>query len=396
MLTAVMWFSAFRLVATRTGKGLALVFRNRLVSLCWLRGGQRHTQSVQDLLGRWLAVPFGRAVVLGCAMLLAGCAGASESVAVASTTEDVTVQDVQRALFGFGDVATDVELKAVQDENAAFEERVAQCMVVAGFEYYSPPIDVTAFAADDVDYNSREYAETHGFGYTTTLGEESVMNEQEYQDPNAAYLGSLSPSERDQFYVVLYGDQSGVENIESDDDVATAEDGQPALLQPTGCYAEAASNDSRASQAFYEAHSDEINEMYELAESSPQVQAALTDWSLCMAEQGHDFATPDDFDTVMDPYMSDLYSTSTHPANELSEDKLAALSDEERNELWSQPEQYDQALLAEAQRYEIEIAVASWDCGQGDLYDSYQMAIEELQQKYVETNLAELTKLLDQ
>ena len=79
-----------------------------------------------------------------------------------------------------------------------------------------------------------------------------------------------------------------------------------------------------------------------------------------------------------------------------TDDQIAAMSDDELNALWSEPERYDPVLLAEAQRYEIELAVTSWDCGLADLYASYQIALDELQQQFIQSNLDELQGLVTQ
>jgi len=323
---------------------------------------------------------------------LSACSGSAPS---ATESGDSSIQAIQQVLFGSSELRTESNATQLQDEALAFEERVVRCMALAGFEYTSETVDVQVYSAEDVDYMSREYAETNGFGYTTSLGQ-PFDQAQAYVDPNADYLASLSEAEQEEFYTTLYGDQSYWDEVNSDEELAALQEEQPELFEPSGCYNDASSSTAQASQAFWSTHSDELQELNELAEDSSHVQQPLADWSRCMAEHGHNFTTPDDLDSVMDPYMNDLYATASHPSQDLTEDEMMALSEEEMNELWSQPEQFDPDLLAEAQEYEIELAVTAWDCGMTDLYASYQTALDELQQQFITSNLDELQALVAQ
>ena len=336
---------------------------------------------------------FATAAACSLAILLAGCSASASEPAAATSGDQTAIDELQRVLFGTGGDPTDAEAKQAVADNLAYEERLQVCMTAAGFEYSLPEIDVTSYQANEPDYFSREYAENYGFGYTTQLDDPAMMANS-YEDPNADYLASLSPGEADQYYVALYGDQSFWDDIESEEERIELERTQPELFAPRGCQADANSAQSNASQAFYTEHGDEISELYTTAESSPIVQLALQEWSSCMADKGYSFTTPDDFDSIMDPYMEDLYSTAVNPGEGLTDEDFAKMSEDELNELWSTPSQYDPVLLAQAQDFETTLAVASWDCGQTDLYEAYQLAVDELMDKYVSDNFAELQALV--
>jgi len=341
--------------------------------------------------------PLAPAAIFGVALLLASCSGSGADAEMAAAVDaggSDQVALIEKALFGTGDEATDTDFDAEIQRIATREESVAACMASAGFEYYVVTPDIDSYQRSDVDYFSREYAETYGFGYTTTMDHPSSTMAEDYSDANTDYTQTLSQGELDEYYLALYGDQSVWDNINSDEERIALQAEEPELFEPSGCQADATSDQDRASQAFWTEHNDEISELYDRAENSASVQEAVTVWSRCMNDKGHQFSDPDDFDSVMDPYMEEIYSTASHPADNVSDEQQQEMTDEELNELWSQPTSYDQDLLAEAQDYEIEIAVASWDCGMEDLYDVYSAEVKDLQRTFIESNLTELTSLV--
>lgn len=337
------------------------------------------------------------AVVCALALVLGACSssGSDDDVA-AGATDDSDAARIEQLIFGDEDATAEDYEQQFAAQEAAAQASIAECMSAAGFEYFPRTSDIAVYEEPEYDYLSREYAETYGFGYSTMLepGFATVAVDSE-DDPNNDYVNSLSEAEQEQYYLTLHGDQSVWETIESDEQLAELQAEQPELFEPTGCEGEAWAASDNGSNEVYETYGDELDQLYESAMNDPAVVSGVSDWAACMAEQGFSVSEPDDLDTIMDPYMEEIWSSAVHPGSSLTDEDYETLSDEELNEIVSQPTTYDEELVAEAQAFEIKIAVAAWDCGMPELYDVYQEAYGGLRRAFVESHLDELAALVD-
>ncbi len=380
--------------------------------------------SVKQVWRWWVA---GLALVL----VLAACGGASSEEASPTeveepgATEDASVPDetsdtpettdsadarapdvsamssdeVSELLFG----SFDIEDQAANEARFAEEERVrqeavAQCMTAQGFEY--SPVDYSQFdgfgPGSDLDPSSREYAETYGLGFSTFFEEQGFGGPGGvFVDPNQEYVEALSDSARDAYYAALYGEQPEFDPSFSDDDFEAQLEENPELFQPQGCEGEAFSESSSFGNLdrVYRELGDQLEEVFSRAESDPRIVAARADWAVCMADAGYTFSTTDEMYQDLDDRMQGVYSSQTFPGEDLSEDEFNALTDEERDELFSQESSYDEALLAEVNEYEIALALANFDCGGAD-YQAFSDVYAEYQQTFIEENLAAIQQIL--
>ena len=255
------------------------------------------------------------------------------------------------------------------------QELTVECMAALGFEYQ--PIDhgggviFDPFAELGVEWGSREFAEQYGLGISTFFEQEQEMfgpgSDEEFVDPNQEYVESLSDSERDAYYEALYGESPEIDPSLSEEEIDE-------LFQdfvPTGCENEARSEvygagffggeQSDAMEEFNDLQTD----LWERIQADPRVVEATAEWQACMGEAGHEFSDEEDMWMTISERMNEVYESQTFPGDDLSPAEWEAMTDEEREALFSQPATFDRELLDEIQALEIDIAVANYDCGVG-------------------------------
>ncbi len=296
--------------------------------------------------------------------------------------------------------------------------KVTECMANEGFEYVHPDYG-TSFTVfdggeDDLEWGSREWVEKYGYGVTTQAFAESQvapeavgypdsmdesMGEEEFTDPNSEYVGSLSASEQDAYYEALYG--KGPEMDES-----MTEEEMEALYEdyvPTGCYDTAWEEvDGSESEDFYDAFSDELDEMYERIEADPRFVAAQDEVRTCVEGKGLTYISEEDaydhFGTQIDALFEDVYDNQPEPEMPAGFDDMTIEEQEawyaENEQFFAEPELSagQKARLAEMQAEEIEIAVASYDCGGSWVQQAqlYQEILVEYETEFLETHADEL------
>jgi len=135
------------------------------------------------------------------------------------------------------------------EQQRVAEEQIVVCMAAEGFEYI--PQNQSFEALDDpfgeaLQLSPHEFATQHGWGFVTLVG--FVQTFDSAADPNWEYANSLSDSERDKFYVELYGEQPDI-NLSN----STEEEANEAFenFESTGCsstaYAEVSRGRTRCS-----------------------------------------------------------------------------------------------------------------------------------------------------
>ncbi|WP_315097994.1 hypothetical protein [uncultured Cellulomonas sp.] len=303
--------------------------------------------------------------------LLAGCSsgGGTPTGDATLTYEDSPLNAYWEKLGGSQD-ETDMDAQMARSE-----EIVAACMQDEGFEY--TPQDnsgMTAVMEGEEDmpaWDSLEFAEQYGYGATTSS--EMPMNQgggEEWVDPNADYLETMSESEQQAFYEALYGKQTMSEEP-TDEETAEVQEYD---WTTAGCQGKAQHEVYEAGQVYddpeFKDLMSEMNELYEDSRTDERTLEAYATWAECMAEAGYDFAKPEEA-------QQSIYDLT----NEIP-------YDEETGE-------QDPAALAELRDQEIETAVADRTCQ--DSTGAGRAVLEaqfEIEQEFIDAHKDELDAMV--
>ena len=305
-----------------------------------------------------------RPLVIGvAALLLAGCTGPTGGEKL--DPEKSPMSKYFDAMYG----NQDEDAWAEQQEQV--EELVAACMTDEGFEYIPVDQDQFGFVEEDgPEWGSKEFAELKGYGMQQSPEEIEEMNSQseEYVDPNQDYVATLSESEQAAFYEVLYG--PGVPEEELDEDGSSEYDWTTA-----GCYG-AAQHEVQGEQPYdddkYKSLFDDMQEMYEDLQKTPELKKADADWADCMADAGEP-----GFKTKQDAVMS-------------IQDDLNAIYEANPTGEIDQTEE-----LEELREREIELAVIDFECGEKVDYEQRTLAGQfALEEKFIKAHQKQLDELM--
>lgn len=321
------------------------------------------------------------AIAAALALTLAGCSSKPGSSA---KMEEGPLQKYMSAMWD--DTEFSEEKFAEQDRE--IEDLVAVCMQDEGFDY-KPNVQTSggfvSFDDEDMDWNSKEFAEQYGYGAMTNPWNEQAEQQdpQEYVDPNSDYYESLSDSERAAYDEALYGVQP------TEEEWAEIEaSGEPYMPDPAeqGCYG-TANEKVRSSTDNYQAAMEdpefaelfeEMNNVYMESESSDEMQKLNSEWASCMADAGYtDFKTPADASNSIHEAQQELFGWNT----EMAEDEMP-----------KEPSKDDQDKL---KKLEIETAVADFECkDKSDYMDKSMKLMFEIEQKFVDENKAKLDAMV--
>ncbi len=327
--------------------------------------------------------------VIAAALLLAACGSSSTE----SGIEDAGSPESPLAEFIGEDAMFDSQAGEEQfaEQQRQVNEQVVACMSAEGWEYTPESVD-DVFVFEDVDsdgleWGSREWTEKYGFGITTqmfpqaTVGPELVgYNDEgfggpgeEYQDPNAEYLESLSSSEQEAFYEDLYGTDPGpnITDDMSDEEMDAAYQDWEQNRVLDGCFPKAeAEAGFFGPNAFYTEFSDEMDDMWDQMMSDPRIVEAEAETAECVSGKGLTYTSMDDvyedFYERVEPVQEQVWNSAPMP--ELSEEEFEAMSDAELDAMFNQPPELTPEIkseLAELQAEEIALAIAVDDCGGG-------------------------------
>ncbi|SDC36177.1 hypothetical protein SAMN05216410_1722 [Sanguibacter gelidistatuariae] len=265
-------------------------------------------------------------------------------------------------------------------QQAEVENLVAECMAAEGFEY--TPQDYSSmsmsFNEDDfADMNTEEWVAKNGYGMSMGMEatEEPTDGEptQEWVDPNADYVATLSETEMTAFYEVLYGVQPEMTEEEMETYEYNWED--------SGCQGSAQHEISGDEQDIYsdprfEDLMDSMNELYTSAQKDPRVVELSAKWADCMADAGFaEFATPDDAMTSVSEAQNELYSFE----GEMAEDYTGPSSE----------------AIAAFREIELSTALADFKCKESvDLAKISQKVQFELEEAFVKDNKAALDEFV--
>lgn len=270
------------------------------------------------------------------ALALAGCTGGTSS---ASAEDGGPMTAFYEKLGG------SFEDEDYERQQREMEEIIAECMAEQGFEY--TPNEPTSFEEPDdlPEWDSKEYAEQYGYGATTS---DEIYGDEEYVDPNADYLASMSESEQNAFYEALYGVQPEV------DPEADPEAEIEYNWEDNGCSGKASHEVYEQEGSIWEdpeftALSDEMSTEWEAVLDEPKVSAAQEKWVECIAEAGFDFSSPDEPQQEIYDELNALWEAA-------APDPEAAETDPEAS---YEP---DPAEMAKLKEKELKLAAADYAC----------------------------------
>jgi len=340
-----------------------------------------------------------------------GAASAREHEPVATTGDASEITSPLATFFGINFDAED------QDDIYLAQEReindwVQECMAQQGFEYRAIDPAVwhnTAMEADGPAWGTREWTETNGFGISTSMFDQETVGADltghdsssyvEHEDPNEIYLASLSQHEVAAYYEALYGDDGyDWDPALTDEENDAAANKYFAEVVPTGCqnlaYEQFSPSDPY--NELFTTFGDEINEMHERLLADPEITTVLDELSRCVSDKGFDYVSEEEFNEVLYQRLEPIHEAVVWPGSDLSEEQWAAMTQEQIDDLSTATPTMSaegKAMLAEIQAYEIDVALAAYDCGSMDITEVYMRVSARYEQAFVDANRAELETL---
>ena len=362
--------------------------------------------------------------VIGVLAVLAGaCGGGSEETDPGSATTGSTVDDTASAggsattgttaePTGNGEDQEDGDPERLEDflgfsfddpeANAAFaadmerrvQESIASCMAQEGFEYVPA---VRPQGAGFFAFDQEEYARERGFGITTWYGEEGFFSsDEDWVDPNAEIVASLSESERNAYQEVLYGKDPFSGGPDESDDIESVGD-----LWGSGCNGKAYEVVYGAMDEVFMELGPQLEELNQRVEADPRFREAEEMWAGCMADRGFPYDSQQTmYEQVNEEFLRRLeeivgtVGAAFDPLEGMSEEEVQAFweerSEEEIGDFFDQAQQeamagIDREALEALQQEERDIAVASFECGE-ELNDTVMEVFREYEGDFVREN----------
>ena len=301
--------------------------------------------------------------------------------------------------FSFDDPEANAAFAA--DMERRVQESIASCMAQEGFEYI-PAQGPQSFGFAALD--QEEFARERGFGITTWYGEEDPFSSgaEDWVDPNAEIVASLSESEREAYHEVLYGedpfgDTGGSGEVEAIGD-----------LWGSGCNGKAYEDVYGAMTAVFTELGPQLEELNQRVEADPRFREAEQKWAACMADRGFPYDSQEAmFEQVNEEFSRRLEeivgmeNAFFDPFSGMSEEEIQQLgeerSEEEIADFFDQARQeamagIDQDALEALQQEERDIAVASFECGE-ELNDTVMEVFREYEGDFVKENRDVLERL---
>lgn len=315
------------------------------------------------------------AAVAALALVLAACSSGTPDEEPAGEWGNGPLDAYFERVYG------DMDQGAWDEQQRETEQLTAECMAEQGFEYV--PVDwssmnggVVVGEDSEIEWGSREFAEQYGYGMSSWPGmDEQPLEEEEqvWEDPNQAYVESMSDTERDAYYIALYGEQTGPEDPEAEWEYDWTQ---------AGCQGAA----QQAVQEKYGLGGDQMGALQEDMEalwaqiqSDERVLALAGRWSDCMADAGYPgMASPDDPQQILSDEQNAIYE-------EVYGDGLMEDAD------WEALEAEVRERTAAMTEKEIAMAVADFDCKDAIDFQKVQIQVAtEHQKAFVDTHRAEL------
>ncbi|WP_166984862.1 hypothetical protein [Canibacter zhoujuaniae] len=326
------------------------------------------------------------AILASSLLVLSGCGSQNN----ASSAADLDYDKLPLNQF-FNEIysANDYDADKAYETLVKAEEKIASCMQDQGWDYTpNPPkredfSDDYSSSDDDLSYDSREYAEKHGYGITEVpggLNDEDIDGAQQV-DPNQDYVNSLSDSERDAYYESLQGPSL------TEEQMAAIEAGEASWDDyDQGCY---------GSIRHDEMSQDPIGAL----QDDPEIKDLLEKIGE-LANSEYDKTHADYPFHDLDRELSDCLAKADVGLDNLGDQSAQDILWEEYNELAAASDDSGETSSASPEELEAfkkrerEVAVAEWDCKEKIGYHKKHYDITfERQTQFVNENKATLNRV---
>jgi len=376
-------------------------------------------------------------LIVAVGFLMAACGGTTSSTTVgpgttgddqttttgSETTDPSDDGELTLADFFGGTDYSEFDEADYRAQELEIQQQVAECMAAEGFEYI--PFVPSGIGGGFAGFDEEEYVKTYGFGISTWVLQQDSFgpeNDPYAQDPNQQIVEAMDDAERDEYYRLLHGGEPEIitntppEELEamSPEELDQFYNEAFQNWEPDGCYNEASSdyyNDGQA-QAFYEEFGEDLDAFYLQAESDPRLTQAQADWSTCMADKGHDFASQEEMyayfygdENGEGEFSKKVNELITWPdggggfgtvattiavagGGTDSGDQSVEPTDDGVFEP-VQPE-YDIEELQPYINEEISVATANYECSR-DMQSVWEEVYQDLERQFIEQNLDRLT-----
>ncbi len=347
------------------------------------------------------------ALLVVLALVAAACGGGtaenpSDTGSASSTASTNPGENVQAStLEEFFGWSQEYDPAADQERQRQVEEAVAACMAGLGWEYR--PVDYGSFEYEYfdpfADVSEAEWAAQWGFGATTFILDDPWRDieypEQEFEDPNQAYVDSLSDIEREQYYEDLYGtyDEPAI-----DPETGEYTEEEFRFDAGNGCYNQASAEiygiPDEGSERDFSDIWEEFERLEQQISADPRMIEANEQWASCMSDKGFTYQTPSEpqehFYMEAERFWMAMEQHYTDPFEGWTEDEINLWFEntpmEEQEDFFAQfhqEPQFDEATTAEIRAIneeEVKTAVAAYECSedlkviQADVRAEYESA----------------------
>lgn len=301
--------------------------------------------------------------------------GAALMVIVAGCGEDGDGDDSGETLQDFLGAPDAEDPQAMQahfeDEQRRIEEHIVACMAAEGFDYEpretSGP-QGTVHPSQELERD--EFVEEYGFGLTTIDPDEYMAEAAE--DPNQEMLEAMDEAERQAYQEALHGEMP-----EPDPDAPD----EPIEMEMGGCRGEAEDEVRGQQRMLQDELGDELQALFERAQSDPRVVEAQESWAACMRDAGWEFSEPGEPHQRISEQHNELLQDAG--AMEVPDEIAELEPGEEPPEDFEPPAppEPDPDALAELQEEELEVAAADHEC-QVDAFGEDHELTREVQEEY--------------
>lgn len=238
-------------------------------------------------------------------------------------------------------------------------------MTGAGFEY-APVHEPLPAQAVSGNYQSKEWVEQNGFGYSTLFLESAQKNESiQDADPNTSYVDGLSVQAREEYMSALYGD-SPLDDFPRDPETGRPLD--PETLEPVDMAAFMAEVPPSGCEAVAETalplDPDEKRrlELDSILDADPLVVEAQRLWVGCMRDSGYEHQNLQeiliDLRHRMAPIESAVYDSNVSTSVENEDGSPVTPARRGAAEIPRSVLEH----LAQIQEWEINVASAAFRC----------------------------------
>ena len=331
--------------------------------------------------------------LLASMVLVAGACSGSGSTQAAQDGETTQTTEYESPLLDFLGIDANFANADNRADQAQIEretqEKIAACMRAEGFEY--TPTSTGSFQAfstgdeEGLEWGTKAWVDKYGFGVSTQLySQEDVgpdlvghnfgsflQEDTSKNDPNEAYIQTLSEGDQQAYYAALYGNDSGPEydpSLSDEENEALIDEYFGPDYQPSGCastaYDEAFGDQFGDIDKFYQEFGDQIQELEERFNADPRVAEVRSKTKACIADKGYDYTDEETAYEDLQDRISDIGNGGGTVVftDDMTDEEFDASALEQLK-----LSEADREKLKAAQEYEIAFAQAVVECSGGSL-----------------------------